>query len=124
MFDHGDPALAWVREVCLAYPEAAERVSHGRPNFFTRTSFCFFGGSERLDGSWVAHDRAVLVKPDPADAPAYRDDTRIFVPAYLGPKGWIGVQLDLVDRDEVLELIDASYRVTAPVRLVRLLDGR
>lgn len=122
MFDEHDEALTWVRAVCLGYPEASERISHGRPNFFVRRSFCFFGGSERIDGSWVAHDHAVLVKLDPNDAPAYREDPRCFIPAYLGPKGWIGVELDAVDPDEAAELIDASYRATAPARLVRSLD--
>ncbi|MFT4212635.1 MAG: MmcQ/YjbR family DNA-binding protein [Microbacterium sp.] len=123
MFDEDDPLLARVRAVCLAYPEAAERISHGRPNFFTTRTFCYFGGSQRVDGAWVAHDAAVLVKPDPADAPALRQDPRFFVPAYLGPHGWLGLDLAAgTDWTELAELIDASYRVTAPARLVRALD--
>jgi predicted DNA-binding protein (MmcQ/YjbR family) len=129
MFDEADPVLARVREICLAYPEAAERVSHGRPNFHTTRTFCYYGGSERIDGRWHPHDTAVLVRPDPDDAPAVAQDERTFRPAYLGAAGWWGLDLvDGTDWDEVTELIDASYRVTAPPRLVRLLpalgDGR
>lgn len=125
MFDPADPLLARVRALCLAYPEAAERISHGRPNFFTTRTFCYFGGSERAGGAgWIAHDSAVLVKPDPADAPALRQDPRFFVPAYLGPHGWLGLDVGAdTDGAELAELIDASYRVTAPARLVRLLDA-
>lgn len=32
MFDAEDPLLARLRQVCLALPDAAEKISHGRPN--------------------------------------------------------------------------------------------
>lgn len=124
MFDPADPALGRVRDLCLTYPEAYERVSHGRPNFATARSFCWYGGSERIDGMWVAHDAAILIRPDPDDEPALRQDARFFVPAYLGASGWLGLDLgDATEWAEVAELIDASYRVTAPARLVRTLDS-
>jgi len=47
------------------------------------------------------------------------------VPAYLGPSGWLGIDLDeRTDLDEVAELLEESYRATAPARLVAELDGR
>lgn len=122
MFDHDDPVLARVREIALALPEAAEKVSHGRPAFHTQKVFCYYGGSQRIDGEWLAHDHAIMVRPDPDDEPALRQDPRFWVPAYLGPAGWLGLDLDDgTDWAEVAELIDASYRVTAPARLVRML---
>ncbi|GAA2977493.1 hypothetical protein JOD63_003216 [Microbacterium terrae] len=124
MFEPGDPLLARVRAIALALPEAAEKISHGRPTFFVKKVFCYFGGSERIDGEWVRHDEAVLVLPDPADEAALRQDRRYWVPAYLGPAGWLGLDIaDAADWDEIAELIDASYRRTAPVRLVRGLDA-
>jgi len=125
MFDDADPLLARVRRICLAYPGATERISHGRPNFTTARAFCWYGGSVRADGRWVAHDQAVLVRPDPGDEPALRQDPRFFVPAYLGASGWLGIDLvPAADWAEIAELVDASYRVTAPARLVRGLDDR
>lgn len=124
MFDERDPLLARVRRIALALPEAAEKVSHGRPAFFTQKVFCYFGGSQRVGGAWVAHDAAIMVRPDPADAPALRQDPRFWVPAYLGPSGWLGLDVDeSSDWDEITELVDASYRVTAPPRLLRALDA-
>lgn len=122
MFDDADSALARVRGIALALPEAAMKVSHGRPAFYTQKVFCYYGGSQRIDGEWVPHDRAIMVRPDPDDAPALRQDPRFWVPAYLGPAGWLGLDLGDTDWTEIAELIDASYRVTAPRRLVRLLD--
>lgn len=126
MFDDADPCLARVREIALAYPGAAEKVSHGRPNFFTRVSFCLYGGTSYESGERMPHDAAVLVKPDPADELALRQDPRFWVPLYLGPAGWLGFDVDGADVDwnEVSELIDASYRVTAPPTLLRQLEGR
>lgn len=124
MFDDDDPALARVRGIAMEYPEAAERISHGRPNFFTTRTYCYYGGSRRVDGVWEQHEHAILVRPDPGDEPALRDDARFWVPAYLGPSGWLGLDIDDdTDWNEIAELIDASYRVTAPARLVRMLGA-
>ncbi len=125
MFSPDAPLLARVRAIALTFPEAAEKVSHGRPAFFTQKVFCYFGGSVRIDGDWVAHDVGIMVRPDAEDDPALRQDPRFWVPAYLGPSGWLGIDLDDdTDWQEITELIDASYRVTAPRRFVADLDAR
>jgi hypothetical protein len=49
---------------------------------------------------------------------------RFFVPPYVGPKGWIGIELEGgPDWDEVADLIEESYRMTAPKRLAAQLDA-
>ena len=64
---------------------------------------------ERRDGV-----QDVLVEADPK---------RFFVPPYQGPFGWIGVRLDVdVDWDEVTELVEESYRMLAPKKLLAELD--
>ena len=125
MFDDDDPSLARVRRLAAAFPGADEKVSHGRPAFFTKKVFAYYGGSLKVDGEWVQHPASIVVQPDPADRPALLQDPRAYVPAYLGPSGWIGVDLEEVDDwAEVTELLDASFRLTAPRRLVAELDGR
>lgn len=125
MFDEDDPYLARVRELALAFPAAAEKVSHGRPAFFTKKVFAYYGASVRAGGDWVQHPSALVVLPDPEDHQALLEDERCFVPAYLGAYGWIGVDLDeRADWDEVAELLDASYRLTAPKRRIAELDAR
>ena len=125
MFDDDDPVLARVRELAGALPGTAEKVSHGRPAFFTKKVFAYYGGSLKVDGAWVQHPQAVIVLPDGDDRVALLEDPSGFVPAYLGPSGWIGVDLDeTADWTEVAELLDASYRLTAPKALVAELDGR
>jgi hypothetical protein len=73
----------------------------------------------------IRYAHAVLVKVDDSERPALQQDARFFYPAYLGPFCWLGLDLDAaeVDWDEVGELIDASFRLQAPARLVRRLDA-
>ena len=46
--------------------------------------------------------------------------TKNYVPAYLGPKGWLGLRLDTrrVDWEEVAGRVTESYALVAPKRLV------
>jgi predicted DNA-binding protein (MmcQ/YjbR family) len=119
MFDDADPLLVRVREVAATFPGVGEKVSHGRPAFFTKKVFAYYGGSVRVGDEWVQHPRSIVVQPDPGDRPALLEDPRVYVPAYFGPSGWVGFDLDEEsDWDEVVELLDASFRLTAPRRLV------
>ena len=50
---------------------------------------------------------------------------QFFVPPYVGHRGWLGVRTDGdVDWTEIAELCEDAYRVTAPTRLIRILDSR
>lgn len=124
MFDDADPMLHRVREAALEFPSAAEKVSHGRPAFFTKRIFAHYGGSIRVDGAHVQHGQSVIVLPDEEEARALLGESRCYRPAYLGSSGWVGVDLDdATDWSEISELLEASYRRTAGPRLVAMLDG-
>ncbi|MGC5077896.1 MmcQ/YjbR family DNA-binding protein [Agrococcus sp. DT81.2] len=122
MFDDDDPLLARVRRLALALPGAAEKVSHGRPAFCTQKVFAYFGCSTKDDGEWVQHPHHLCVLLEPDERLALLAEGAI-QPAYLAPSGWVAVDLDAGDWTRVAELLDASYRVTAPRRLVAELDG-
>ena len=137
MFDADDPLLARLREVCLALPDADEKISHGRPTWYTTKVFAVFGGSVKGDHSDPLLARALLFLPDPGERAALEQDERFHVPAYYGPAGWLALPLDGgvdsgmdgggrgPDWDEVAELVDSSYRQTAvPRRIARLEDRR
>jgi predicted DNA-binding protein (MmcQ/YjbR family) len=125
MFDDDDPNLARVRELAATFPGSAEKVSHGRPAFYTVKVFAYYGGSLKVDGEWVQHSHSLVVQPDSSDRLALLQEPRTYVPAYLGPSGWIGVDLDPdTDWTEVTELLDASFRLTAPRRNLAQLDAQ
>ena len=129
MFDDDDPILKRVSKLALAFPGAEMKVSHGRPAFFTKKIFAYYGGSMKGSGGrggneWIQHPQSLMVIPDPGDRQALMEDKRVYVPAYLGPYGWIGLDLDKrADWTEIAELIDASFRLTAPKKNIAELDA-
>ncbi|WP_241386927.1 MmcQ/YjbR family DNA-binding protein [Rhodococcus sp. CH91] len=124
MFDETDPLLARVRDLALALPGTTEKISHGRPFFSTRTAFAVYGGSEK--DTRAPFPRSLIVKPDEEERRALLEERHTYLPMYFGPSGWVGYDLarPQVDWDEVSELLDMSFRMTAPARLVRELDDR
>jgi hypothetical protein len=110
--------LESVREICLAFPAASERLSHGEPTFFV-------GGKRTFATVWDDHHgdgRFALLCAAPAgmqSALAGADPERFFVPPYVGHRGWIGVRLDFgFDRDEIAGILEDAYAKVAPARLV------
>lgn len=126
MFERDDPLLALVRSIALDLPGTSEKISHGRPAFFTRKVLTYYSGSVRPGaGDWVQHPRSVVVMLDSDERAALLEDAHTYVPAYLGPSGWLGVDLSPEsDFEEIAELIESSYRNTAPARLLAELDDR
>jgi len=107
-----------LRTICLALPEAIERETWGEATFRVREKIFAMGGSG--DGSPRMCCKA---RPGLQTALVGADPQRFFVPPYVGPKGWIGVYLnDQTDWDELADLVEESYRMTAPKRLAAQLD--
>jgi hypothetical protein len=52
------------------------------------------------------------------------DPERYFIPSYTGPRGWIGIRLDIddVDWDRVELCLVEAYRMTAPKSLACQLE--
>ena len=110
--------LTKLREICLAFPETSERLSHGAPMFFVREkrSFLMVLTNHHGDGRfaiWCAAPdgmQRMLVEADPE---------RFFVPPYVGHRGWLGVRLDRgVHWDELAGIAEDAYAEVAPARLV------
>jgi predicted DNA-binding protein (MmcQ/YjbR family) len=124
MFDDDDPVLGRLRTITLALPDAAEKVSHGIPAFYTTKVFAYYGGSLKVGDGYERHGSSVLVLADPVEAPALLDSPDTYFPMYLGVSGWVGFDLhDATDWAEIAELVETSYRLTAGVRRVGRLDA-
>ncbi len=126
MFDDDDFGLRELREIALGFPAAFERISWGRPTFCAPKIFVMYGGNQKRAGAMVPFPYSMLIKVDESDRRALEQDNRFYYPAYLGPSGWLGLDFTAaaVNWDEVRELVDASYRLVAPKKLVRELDAR
>jgi hypothetical protein len=118
--------LTRLRRLCLAFPEAHEVEAWGEPTFRVRNKlFAMFAAASNLHGAGRA---AVWCKAPPGDQELMvrMAPHRFFRPPYVGPSGWIGVYLDAsTDWKELRGLLEESYRMTAPKRLlVRLASDR
>lgn len=121
--DDDDPVLGRLREITLALPDAAEKVSHGIPAFYTTKVFAYYGGNVKVGDGYQRRSASVLVLADPVERQALLDSPDGYFPMYLGVSGWVGIDLDdATDWTEVAELVETSYRLTAGVRRVRRLD--
>ena len=118
MYEEGDPHLAELRDVCLAFPEAVEIESWGRPTFRAgKKIFAVYSGT-------ADHPYGVVFKPDPDERLALKQDSRIYVPPYFGPAGWLALDFTAapVDWAEIAELMESSYRQVALKRMLKTLD--
>ncbi len=109
-----------LRAICLALPEATERVSHGEPAWFAgKRQFVTLSDHHHRDehlSFWCA------AAPGVQDALVLDAPERFFVPPYVGHRGWLGVYLDVSqDWDELAELVTEAYRLVATKRLLQRL---
>jgi predicted DNA-binding protein (MmcQ/YjbR family) len=121
LFDDGDELVARVRALALALPEAVQTLNHGRPSWKAGEK----GRAFAVLGASMGSPDTLVFKPDPAEAPAWREDPRVFVPKYWGPSGWLAIDLDrsATDWSETRELIETSYRQVALRRQLAVLDA-
>ena len=112
--------LRRLRDVCLAFPEATEKEAWGDPTWRVRDRIFAM-----QKGNYEGGRPSVWCKaPEGAQHALVASDPRFFVPPYVGHKGWVGVYLDgPVDWEELGDLIEQSYRLIAPKRLVARLGG-
>jgi phosphoribosylglycinamide formyltransferase 1 len=118
-----DAVLARLRARALALPRAAERLSHGSPGFFIEGGkfFAYFSHDHHGD-----HDTAVCVKTTGKDEQDMLIEAAPEIyswPAYIGPAGWIAIDLggDDVDWNLVDARLRSSWRLVAPKRLAPML---
>jgi predicted DNA-binding protein (MmcQ/YjbR family) len=112
--------LSLLSDICLALPEATRELKGDHASFRVRKKvFAYFLNNHHGDGivsicgKALPGDNKILVASDPV---------KYYSPAYIGPRGWVGLRLDTgkVDWEEVRELVTGSYLQTAPRKLATL----
>jgi hypothetical protein len=108
--------------ICLALPEA-RREDQGQHAAFLvgKKTFAYYLDNHHGDNivsvccKVLPGENRFLVESSPA---------RFYLPAYIGPRGWIGLRMDLpkLNWSEVKELILGSYLQIAPKKLASLVD--
>lgn len=108
-----DEWLMRFTKICLGFP-GAERETMGSHAGFKvkKKTFAYFLNDHHGDGivgvscKVLPGDNTALIKAEPK---------RFYMPAYVGPRGWVGLRLDVgrVNWSEVEELAKGSYQLVA-----------
>lgn len=111
-------------ELVAGLPGAVVEDSYGHASFLVK--------GKRV--AWLLVDHhddgrlALCVKAPPGEQQALvAESSGYFVPVYLGPKGWVGVNLDAASDPgwgEVAALIEQAWRMTAGKRAAAAYDGQ
>ena len=117
-----DKRLRKLTEICLALPEAEHSVTGDYATYRVRGKvFAYFLNDHHGDGIV-----SVCVKSELGENTdrARREPERFYLPAYIGPRGWFGLRLDhgRVSWKEVADIVERSFRLSAPKTVVRKLD--
>jgi hypothetical protein len=98
-----------VRKLCLAMPQSSEKLSHGEPTFFAgKRVFAMFSNNHHNDGHiavWIPAEpgaQAALIRSDPK---------RYYRPPYVGPSGWVGIELDQIGDDELAGHLSDAWKL-------------
>ena len=110
-------------EICETLPEIThEEVGDGHIAFKVRKKiFAYYLFDHHGDGMIAFSCKSTLSE----QRRMIRSDAEtFFVPAYVGPRGWIGIRLDLedVDWETVTELTRRAFQSTAPRKLAALIE--
>jgi predicted DNA-binding protein (MmcQ/YjbR family) len=110
-----------IGDLCLAYPETECVVSHGSPDYRVRgRNFATFLVNHHGDGRvalWLAAPPGAQQLYTEMEPEAY------FVPPYVGPRGWLGVEVNKLSWPTVGKRIREAYLEVAPRSLAKRLTA-
>jgi len=110
--------LERVRKICFQFPETTERLSHGEPTFFVgKRVFAMFSNNHHHDG------HIAVLLPAPAgmqDILIETDPKTFYKPPYVGPSGWIGIELARINDRDLKAHIAEGWRGVASKKLQAL----
>ena len=107
-------------EICLALPEATREDMGDHAAFSVRKKkFVYYLHDHHGDGIISVCFKAL---PSEGEFLIDSEPDRFYRPAYIGPRGWVGLRLDVgeVDWAEVAQHVTDSYRMQAPKQLAAL----
>lgn len=115
--------LERLSEICLSLPQAVREDKGSHAAFsVSKKVFVYYLNDHHGDGI-VSFCCKVL--PGENQQLIASNPQKFYMPAYVGPRGWVALRLDrrTVDWAEVKELVRCSYLLTAPKRLAQRIEA-
>ena len=112
-----DSRMARVIRICHALPEGRHEIHAKHATLLVRDKvFGYYLNDHHGDGIIGV---ACKVLPGDNEALIAAHPEKYYMPAYVGPRGWVGLRLDIagVNWNEVAELLVGSYKLNAANRL-------
>ncbi len=103
-----------VRKLCLSLPGASEKLSHGEPTFFVRKKvFAMLSDNHHNDGHV-----AIMIPLEPGEQAALiaANPRTYYYPKYVGVKGWVGIELDQIDDEDLAVHLHQAHRLVSQKR--------
>jgi predicted DNA-binding protein (MmcQ/YjbR family) len=113
--------LVRLSEICLTLPATVREDKGDHAAFLVaKKVFAYYLNNHHGDGIVSV---CCKVLPDDNKRLVEANPRNFYMPAYIGPRGWVGLRLDhpSVDWTEVKEIVLGSYSQVAPQRLLKLL---
>jgi predicted DNA-binding protein (MmcQ/YjbR family) len=108
--------------ICLALPRALRADQGDHADFrVAKKVFAYYLHDHHGDGITSV---CCKVLPGENERLIASSPRKFHMPAYIGPRGWVGLRLDrpTVDWAEVKELVVGSYLQTAPKKLAKMVE--
>lgn len=121
--DRAKERLDRLSRICLSFPQTKREDKGSHAGFsVSKKVFVYYLNDHHGDGI-VAFCCKVL--PGDNEKLIASSPQKFYMPAYVGPRGWVALRLDrrTVDWAEVQELVRCSYMLTAPKRLARKIES-
>lgn len=98
-------------------PGASEKISHGEPTFFVgKKVFAMLANNHHNDGRIAVWLPAA---PGVQDLLISTSPGKFFRPPHVGVRGWIGIELDRMDDDELASYLHDAWLRIAPKAIAR-----
>jgi predicted DNA-binding protein (MmcQ/YjbR family) len=113
--------LVRLGEICLALPAVTREDKGDHASFLVANKVFAYSLNNHHGDKIISVCCKVL--PDDNKRLVEGNPRKFYMPAYIGPRGWVGLRLDLVTVDwtEVKELVLGSYSQVAPQKFLKLL---
>lgn len=111
--------IARLRQHCFDLPGVNEKLAWGTPCFYAgKKIFAMFSDDHHSDGRL-----AVWLKAAPGIQELLLDTSpaQVFKPPYVGPYGWIGLHLKLIDDTALAHHVREAWQLAATKTLLKQL---
>ena len=109
MLEEREDHLRRVRKICESFPETVEKLSHWRADFLSSQGrLC---DVRQQSSSRRSRRDLVPCGAWTADGVSAEFPEVFFRPPYVGVKGWIGIELDRIDDDELGFYIREAWKL-------------